>query len=85
MIAFRSKPVRTFWTDEVPAKVCAGFGLRGLVFPAERELSLSVRGMRPKDALECGREAAAFYKPNKEGGSFAAALQGLRQLHPIQS
>jgi hypothetical protein len=26
--------------------------------------------------LECGREAAAFNNPNKEGGSFATALQG---------
>jgi hypothetical protein len=38
-------------------------------------------GSRPKDALECGCEAAALNKPNKEGGSFAAALQGLRRRY----
>jgi hypothetical protein len=35
--------------------------------------------------LECGREAAAFNKPNKEGGSFAAALQGALRAHRITS
>ena len=40
---------------------------------------------RPKDALECGREAAALNKSNNEGGSFAAALQGLRHPRSIQS
>jgi hypothetical protein len=33
--------------------------------------------------LECGREAAALNNQNKEGGSFAAALQGALRAHCV--
>jgi hypothetical protein len=47
---------------------------------AAEAAKLLAHSARPKDALECGREAAAFVVQFVQSSSFAAALQRCRHL-----